>query len=138
MTIENRMDAYREATAGRDGLVRDAAAAGYSNREIAKRTGISRPTVINIVREWTAKTTITPELVRALHEAEFGSGCEAVIGRDEDGILCVEPDATAKNAGHEIIAGASAIEEWSAGNPMSEADYETYARETARELAERG
>lgn len=47
--IRDRLAAYREATADRDGLVRDAAAAGISNREISKLSGISRPTVINIV-----------------------------------------------------------------------------------------
>jgi len=49
--VEARMDAYRKATADRNGLVRDALAAGYSQREISKRTGISRPTVINIARQ---------------------------------------------------------------------------------------
>lgn len=84
-----------------------------------------------------AGTVITPELARSLHEAEFGSDCEAVIARCEDGILRVEPDATAKDMGHEIIAGASMIEEWSDGQQMTDADYQTFARELTQELAGR-
>lgn len=129
--------AYRDYSERRDEIVAAALAAGVTRYRIVQESGLSKPTVIKIARERDMSTTITPELVRSLREAEFGSGCEAVIARDEKGELRVEPDATAKDLGHEIIEGATAVEEWSDGQPMTAADYETYAREMQQELMER-
>ena len=85
--LEQRMERYREATGDRDGLVLEALAAGYSKRDISKRTGISRATVINITRE--RDMDITDEQIRALSDEAGQAGdleqvaiCERALNGD--------------------------------------------------------
>jgi hypothetical protein len=62
----------------------------------------------------------------------------AVLSRDKDGNYRVEPQSTAAQYGRTAVCDAGAVEDWSGGEPMTDADCEQYAAEVNRELAERG
>lgn len=79
---------------------------------------------------------ITAAHIRALADADYGQHLP-VLSRDEFGDLRVEPESTAKTCWRTVVTDATAIQDWSDGQPMTEADCGQYAAEIRAQLAER-